>query len=59
VRLVYRSLRLAPDREQTWKAYARSLVIFSLASVVGLYILQRIQGLLPVNPDGFGATAND
>ena len=54
-RLVYRSLRLAPDREQTWKAYARSLLIFSLASVVGLYILQRIQGLLPVNPDGFGA----
>jgi K+-transporting ATPase ATPase A chain len=54
-RLVYRSLRLHPDREQTWKAYARSLLIFSLASIVGLYVLQRIQGLLPVNPDGFGA----
>jgi K+-transporting ATPase ATPase A chain len=54
-RLVYRSLRLAPDREQTWKAYARSLLTFSMASVVGLYIFQRIQGLLPVNPDGFGA----
>jgi potassium-transporting ATPase potassium-binding subunit len=54
-RLVYRSLRLHPDREQAWKAYARSLLIFSLASIVGLYVLQRIQGLLPVNPDGFGA----
>ncbi|HYN18773.1 MAG TPA: potassium-transporting ATPase subunit KdpA [Actinomycetes bacterium] len=54
-RLVYRSLRLAPDREQTWKAYGRSLLIFSLASVTGLYLLQRIQGLLPLNPDGFGA----
>jgi K+-transporting ATPase ATPase A chain len=54
-RLVYRSLRLHPDREQAWKAYARSLLTFSLASIVGLYVLQRIQGLLPVNPDGFGA----
>jgi K+-transporting ATPase ATPase A chain len=54
-RLVYRSLRLQPDREQTWKAYARSLLVFSLASIVGLYVLQRVQGLLPINPDGFGA----
>jgi K+-transporting ATPase ATPase A chain len=54
-RLVYRSLRLLPDREQTWKAYARSLLVFSLASIVGLWMLQRVQGLLPVNPDGFGA----
>jgi K+-transporting ATPase ATPase A chain len=54
-RLVYRGLRLQPDREQTWRAYARSLLAFSLASIVGLYLLQRAQGLLPVNPDGFGA----
>jgi potassium-transporting ATPase potassium-binding subunit len=54
-RVVYRSLRLQPDREQTWKAYARSLLVFSLASIVALYALQRVQGLLPVNPDGFGA----
>jgi K+-transporting ATPase ATPase A chain len=54
-RLVYRGLRLQPDREQAWTGYARSLLIFSLASVAGLYLLQRLQGLLPVNPDGFGA----
>jgi potassium-transporting ATPase potassium-binding subunit len=54
-RLVYRSLRLQPDREQAWTGYARSLLVFSLASVAGLYLLQRLQGLLPVNPDGFGA----
>jgi len=54
-RLVYRTLRLQPDREQTWKAYGRSLLVFSLASIVGLYVLQRIQGLLPLNADGFGA----
>jgi K+-transporting ATPase ATPase A chain len=54
-RLVYRSLRLQPDREQTWKAYARSLLVFSLASIVGLFVLQQAQGPLPANPDGFGA----
>jgi potassium-transporting ATPase potassium-binding subunit len=54
-RLVYRGLRLQPDREQAWTGYARSLLVFSLASVAGLYLLQRVQGLLPVNPDGFGA----
>jgi potassium-transporting ATPase potassium-binding subunit len=54
-RLVYRALRLQPDREQTWKAYGRSLLAFSLASIVALYLLQRVQGLLPLNADGFGA----
>jgi potassium-transporting ATPase potassium-binding subunit len=54
-RLVYRSLRLRPDREQTWTAYARSLLAFSVVSIAGLYLLQRAQGLLPGNPDGFGA----
>src|SRR6266540_7226191 len=54
-RLVYRGLRLAPEREQSWTAYARSLLAFSFASIAGLYLLQRLQGLLPANPDGFGA----
>ena len=53
-RLVHHSLRLRPDHEQTWKAYARSLLAFSLVSIVGLYLLQRAQGLLPGNPDRFG-----
>jgi potassium-transporting ATPase potassium-binding subunit len=53
--LVYRGLRLQPGREQAWRAYGRSLLVFSLASVAGLYLLQRVQGLLPANPDDFGA----
>jgi K+-transporting ATPase ATPase A chain len=35
-RLVDRALRLHPDREQPWKAYGRSLLVFSLVSIVGL-----------------------
>ena len=58
-RLVHRSLRLRPDREQTWQGYARSLLVFSVASVVGLLALQWAQGLLPLNPDGLGAVAPD
>jgi potassium-transporting ATPase potassium-binding subunit len=54
-RMVHRGLRLRPDREQTWRAYARSLLVLSLASIIVLYALQRVQGLLPLNPDGFGA----
>jgi potassium-transporting ATPase potassium-binding subunit len=54
-RLVYRTLRLQPDHEQTWKAYGRSLLVFSLTSIVALYLLQRVQALLPLNADGFGA----
>jgi K+-transporting ATPase ATPase A chain len=56
-RLTYRALRLRADREQSWKAYARSLLAFSVASIVLLYVLQRIQGVLPANPDHHGAIA--
>jgi K+-transporting ATPase ATPase A chain len=54
-RLVYRLLRLDPAREQTWKAYASSLLVFSVVGILVLYLLQRVQGVLPANPDGFGA----
>jgi potassium-transporting ATPase potassium-binding subunit len=54
-RLVYRLLRLDPGREQTWKAYASSLLVFSVVGILVLYLLQRVQGVLPANPDGFGA----
>jgi potassium-transporting ATPase potassium-binding subunit len=54
-RLTYRALRVQPDREQTWKPYALALLAFSVVSIVVLYLLQRVQGLLPLNPDGHGA----
>jgi K+-transporting ATPase ATPase A chain len=56
-RLTYRTLRLDPDREQAWKLYARSLLVFSLVSVAALYVIERVQGLLPGNPDEHGAVA--
>jgi K+-transporting ATPase ATPase A chain len=53
-RLVYRALGTGPEREQPWRAYARSLLAFSVVSILGLYLLQRAQGRLPGNPDGSG-----
>jgi K+-transporting ATPase ATPase A chain len=39
--------------EQDWRQYARSLLVFSVASAVVLYALLRLQGSLPFNPQGF------
>jgi K+-transporting ATPase ATPase A chain len=49
-RLVYRACGVDPEREQTWPVYARALLAFSLVSVLGLYALERLQGMLPLNP---------
>lgn len=47
--LLYRLCRINPRAEQTWYGYAGSLLGFSAASVVFLYFLQRVQGVLPLN----------
>ena len=39
-------------REQRWSVYALSLLAFSLVSVLVVYAFQRLQGSLPVNPNG-------
>jgi K+-transporting ATPase ATPase A chain len=49
-RVIYRLTGADPAREQRWTIYARSLLAFSAVSVLGLYLLQRAQGGLPVNP---------
>jgi K+-transporting ATPase ATPase A chain len=54
-RVVYRAAGIDARREQSWVVYARSLLAFSVMSVVGLYVLQRVQGGLPLNPTGVDA----
>jgi potassium-transporting ATPase potassium-binding subunit len=46
----YRAVGVDASREQSWSVYALSLLAFSGVSVVGLYLLQRAQGVLPLNP---------
>jgi potassium-transporting ATPase potassium-binding subunit len=51
----YRLLGTSPDHEQSWKRYAGSVVVFSGVFLVFGYLLLRIQGSLPLNPQHFGA----
>src|SRR5579864_1976194 len=53
-RPVYRLLGTGPDQEQTWKRYAGSLVVFSAISIGITYLIIRIQGSLPLNPQHMG-----
>jgi K+-transporting ATPase ATPase A chain len=56
-RFLYRILRVDPQREQDWKSYAKSLIVFSLAGWLLLYLILRAQDLAPhsLNPLGFEA----
>ena len=56
-RLLYRSAGIDPSHEMTWHEYALSLLAFSAAGVVLVYLLQRFQGSLPFNPEHRGAVA--
>lgn len=52
-RLIYRLCGIREDVEQRWTHYAASLLAFSLVSFLFVYVIQRLQGFLPVNPMGF------
>jgi K+-transporting ATPase ATPase A chain len=54
-RFAYRVLRVRPEEGQDWKAYARSIVVFSLLSWLVLYLILRTQSIQPLNPEGFGS----
>ena len=49
-RLIFRACRIDPKREQRWNIYALSVVAFSAAGVLLLFLMQRIQHALPFNP---------
>jgi len=49
-RPIYRLLGTRPDQEQTWKRYAGAMVVFSAVSLLFTYVILRIQGSLPLNP---------
>jgi K+-transporting ATPase ATPase A chain len=44
---IYRAIGANPDAEMTWPAYLRGVLAFSAVSVLFLYLLQRLQGVLP------------
>ena len=56
-RLIYRLAGIDPAKEQDWKGYAVSVLIFSLVTLLLTYIILRLQQVLPLNPQGFGAVS--
>src|SRR5258707_418693 len=49
-RLVYRLTGVTEEREMRWTEYAAAMLLFSLVSMLVLYLIQRLQGHLPFNP---------
>ncbi|MBS0640570.1 MAG: potassium-transporting ATPase subunit KdpA [Proteobacteria bacterium] len=54
-RALYRLAGVDDRDEQHWVGYAVAMLVFSFAGFVSLYGLQRLQGMLPLNPQGLDA----
>ena len=57
--LTYKCAGLNPHVDMTWIEYSRSLMGFSLVSFIFLYALQRMQNILPLNPEHLQAVSPD
>jgi K+-transporting ATPase ATPase A chain len=55
--LIYRVIGVDPEGEQRWRGYAMSLLAFSLVSLLFTYLILRLQGHLPLNPDHLSAVS--
>ena len=58
-RLIYRATGVDETHEMRWTQYATAMLLFSVVSMLVLYLLLRVQQWLPWNPQGFGAVAPD
>jgi K+-transporting ATPase ATPase A chain len=54
-RLLYRITGVDEDHEMHWTEYAISMLLFSAVSMIVLYLMERLQGYLPFNPQKLGA----
>jgi potassium-transporting ATPase potassium-binding subunit len=55
----YRLLGVRPNEEHNWKQYTLAMLLFSLVGCVFTYAILRLQNLLPLNPQKFGAVNPD
>jgi len=56
-RALFRLAGIDPRREQSWQAYTMSMLAFSLAGLLLTYAIERLQHVLPLNPDKLGPVA--
>jgi K+-transporting ATPase ATPase A chain len=53
-RLIYRLAGVKAEQEMDWKSYALTVLVFNFLGFLALYLCQRLQGFLPLNPAAFG-----
>ena len=58
-RAFYKLSGVDPAREQSWAVYASAMLAFSLVGFLSLYAMQRLQNILPLNPQGFDPVPAD
>lgn len=57
--LLYRLCGVDPAKDMRWTEYALGMLLFNLLGTVAVYGLQRLQGYLPLNPQGLGGISPD
>ena len=58
-RLIYRTCGIHPDDEMDWKTYTIAMLIFNLLGGVFLFLVLKLQGFLPFNPQNLGVISPD
>jgi K+-transporting ATPase ATPase A chain len=58
-RFIYRLAGVEPGNEMNWKVYAVAMLVFNVLGLVVLYALQRLQHVLPLNPQAMAAVTPD
>ena len=58
-RFIYRISGVDPKTEMDWKVYAIAMLVFNGLGLFLVYALQRLQGVLPINPQGLVAITPD
>jgi K+-transporting ATPase ATPase A chain len=56
-RFIYRLARVHADEEMDWKTYAIAFLLFNFVGILLLYLIQRLQSILPLNPQSLGAVS--
>jgi len=57
--VIFRLCGVRPEEEMAWPQYTYSILLFSVFGTLAAYALQRLQALLPLNPQGFAAVSPD
>ena len=58
-RAIYRVCGVQPDEDMSWTRYALVMLVFNVVGLLAVYLLQRVQQWLPLNPQGFDAVSAD